>query len=584
MATGTATAAAPAGASAVGTSGEGHPAGAAAGVVEPGSASTTAAAAPAKRSAAGTAVTPLAGFGNELSSEALPGALPRGQFTPRRAPYGLYAEQLSGTAFTVPRAGNARTWLYRVLPSAAAVGRFTRAPAARAPLLCGVPRHATPERYRWRPLPLPPRPPATAPAAPAAGTDGDGGGGDSGGGGGGVDFLGGLVAVAGAGSPDERSGLTIYVYACGTDMVDCAATFADGELLLLPQAGALRLVTEAGVLAVPPGHLAVVPRGMRFAVQLEAGGVDGGGARGYAVEVFNGPFALPELGVIGTSGLAARRHFRYPAAAYTPPLSAGGSPPPPPFTLYQKYGGALWQAPYRPGHTPFDVVAWHGNHLPYAYDLADYCPVNAVRYDHLDPSIFTVLTVPSGTAPGVAVLDVVVFPPRWSVAEHTLRAPYLHRNGMSEFMGLLRGVYDAKAGRAPATAAGADADGRDDADDDDDDAAGGFVPGAASLHPHHAPHGPDAVSYAASEAAPDTPVRMGRPPAAAPTSAAVAAGAAAAGADGEVADADGGGLAFMFESSLMLRLTDWAATGPCVDPNYLDCWAGLASRFDASRP
>ncbi|GAB0490686.1 hypothetical protein MMPV_001923 [Pyropia vietnamensis] len=521
--------------------------------------------------AAGMAVAPLSGFGNELSSEALPGALPRGQFTPRRVPYGLYAEQLSGTAFTVPRASNARTWLYRILPSAAGVGRFGLAPPERAPLACGVPRHVSPERYRWRPLSLPPPAPASS-RATVASSDGDDGGGRGGGGGGGgngrvqggVDFLCGLVAVAGAGSPDVRSGLTIYMYACSADMVDCAASFADGELLLLPQAGTLRLVTEAGVLVVPPGTLAVVPRGMRFAVELGAGA--GGGARGYAVEVFNGPFALPELGVIGTSGLAARRHFRYPTAAYTPPRPAG-APSPPPFTLYQKYGGTLWQAPYRAGHTPFDVVAWHGNHLPYTFDLADYCPVNAVLYDHLDPSIFTVLTVPSGTAPGVAVLDVVVFPPRWSVAEHTLRAPYLHRNGMSEFMGLLRGVYDAKAGRTDAT----------DAEDDDDDASG-FVPGAASLHPHHAPHGPDAVSYAASEAAPETPVRMGRAPAR------VAPAAVTAGADGEVHDKDGGGLAFMFESSMMLRLTDWAATGPCVDANYLDCWAGLVSRFDPSRP
>lgn len=301
-------------------------------------------------------------------------------------------------------------------------------------------------------------------------------------------------------------------------------------------------------------------------VDVLGGGGGGGGARGYAVEVFNGPFALPELGVIGTSGLAARRHFRYPAAAFTSPRDAG-APPPPPFTLYQKYGGVLWQAPYRAGHTPFDVVAWHGNHLPYTFDLADYCPVNAVRYEHLDPSIFTVLTVPSGTAPGVAVLDVVVFPPRWSVAEHTLRAPYLHRNGMSEFMGLLRGVYDAKAG---GSAGGATAGNGGDADDES-----GFVPGSASLHPPHSPHGPDAVSYSASEAAPDAPVRMGRAPAPA---------AATAGADGEVHDADGGGLAFMFESSMMLRLTDWAASGPCVDANYLDCWAGLVSRFDATRP
>lgn len=280
------------------------------------------------------------------------------------------------------------------------------------------------------------------------------------------------------------------------------------------QAGALRLTTEFGRLLVSPGEIAVVPRGIRFSVGLELEPGGAAGARGYVLEVFGAHFALPELGPLGSNGLAAARDFLAPAAAFADAAEA--------HTAVSKLGGALFASPQ--AHSPFDVVAWHGNYYPYKYDLAKFCAAGSVSFDHPDPSIFTVLSAATDT-PGVALADFVIFPPRWMVAERTFRPPWFHRNVMTEFMGMVWGKYDAKVG---------------------------FVPGGASLHAACTPHGPDAPTFARASAAPLAP------------------------------DFFGAGLAFMFETCRILRVAPAALAAPSRDAGYADCWAALPRAFDPS--
>ncbi len=371
------------------------------------------------------------GFGNEFASEALPGALPQGQNSPQQVPYGLYAEQFSGTAFTAPRHLNRRTWLYRIRP-AAMHAPFALLPEARfhnrfdeAP--------ATPNQLRWEPRPLPVTP---------------------------TDFIEGLFTVAGNGGSEAQSGVGIHLYACNRSMQGRYVYDADAELLIVPQQGRLRIATELGVLEVAPLEIALIPRGLRFRVELLHGE-----ARGYVAENFGAPMRLPELGPIGANALANARDFLAPVAAYE---DIEGD-----FALIAKFQGRLWQAAI--DHSPLDVVAWHGNDVPCKYDLARFNAIGSISYDHPDPSIFTVLTAPSDT-PGTANMDFAIFPPRWLVAEHTFRPPWFHRNVASEFMGLITGEYDAKtAGK---------------------NGKGGFAPGGASLHNCMSGHGPDAVSHA----------------------------------------------------------------------------------------
>ena len=346
------------------------------------------------------------GFGSELATEALPGALPEGQNSPQKPPYGLYAEQLSGTAFTAPRHANRRSWLYRLRP-AASHGAFQPLDAR---LLKSAPFDEVappPTQMRWDPLPQPSAP---------------------------TDFVEGLVTMAGNGDARLQTGIGIHLYACNRSMGERYFYDADGELLLVPQEGTLSLATELGVVEVGPGEIALLPRGMRFQVRLA-----GATARGYVCENYGAHLRLPELGPIGANGLANARDFLAPVAAFE---DREGS-----FELVAKFGGGLWSAPI--DHSPLDVVAWHGNLAPYKYDLSRFNTMNTVSFDHADPSIFTVLTSPSDTA-GTANVDFVIFPPRWMVAEHTFRPPWFHRNVMSEFMGLVHGAYDAKAeGFAP---------------------------------------------------------------------------------------------------------------------------------------
>jgi homogentisate 1,2-dioxygenase len=375
------------------------------------------------------------GFGNEFATEALPGALPVGQNSPQRCPYGLYAEQLSGTAFTAPRGANRRSWLYRIRP--AAMHRpFERIPSERITSDFG--QVATPpNQLRWNPLPLPDAP---------------------------TDFLDGLIAMAGNGDPHAQLGCGIYLYAANRSMEDRFFYSGDGELLIVPQQGRLRLATELGVLEIEPLEIAVIPRGVRMRVEL----IDAA-AKGYVCENFGVPLRLPDRGPIGANGLANPRDFLTPVAHYE---DREGD-----FELVAKFMGNLWSA--RIDHSPLDVVAWHGNYAPYKYDLRRFNTIGSISFDHPDPSIFLVLQSPSDT-PGVDAIDFVIFPPRILAMEHTFRPPWFHRNVASEFMGLVVGAYDAKAE--------------------------GFLPGGASLHNSMSGHGPDAESFARASSADTTQV------------------------------------------------------------------------------
>ena len=386
----------------------------------------------------------LPGFGNEHASEALPGALPVGQFSPQHVPYGLFAEKFSATAFTAPRAANRRTWFYRIRPSVVQ-GEFE--PMPRGGVRAGPldARVAPPNQLRWDPFEVPETP---------------------------QDFLSGLVTLAANGDVRNQFGLAVHLYLANQSMTERYFYDADGELLIVPQTGRLALHTECGVLGVGPGEIALIPRGMKFRVAL-----GDGVARGYVCENYGAPFTLPERGPVGSDGFANGRDFLAPCAAFEDREGA--------FELVTKFDGHLFRAELN--SSPLDVVAWIGTSVPYKYDLARFNTMNMVSYDHPDPSIFTVLTSPSDT-PGVANCDFVIFPPRWMVAENTFRPPWYHRNVMSEFMGLVTGAYDAKP--LPA-----------------DGETGGFRPGGASLHNCMSAHGPDAAAYEAAIAGPLAPTR-----------------------------------------------------------------------------
>jgi homogentisate 1,2-dioxygenase len=371
------------------------------------------------------------GFGGHFETEAVPGALPKGRNSPQRPPFGLYAEQLSGTAFTAPRDHNRRSWLYRLRPSAEHPpyrpyqgARLFAPGTSDAPL--------PPNRLRWHPIDLPAEP---------------------------TDFVDGLVTMMANRSPQDLEGVAVHIYRANQSMDRRAFFNADGELLIIPEQGRLELLTELGRIDLAPGEVALVPRGVRFRVMLPDGK-----ARGYVAENHGALFRLPDLGPIGSNGLANARDFLTPRASFEDRDE--------PFELIQKSLGSLWVTEL--DHSPLDVVAWHGNLAPWKYDLSRFNTIGSISYDHPDPSIFTVLTSPSDV-PGRANADFVIFPPRWMVAEDTFRPPWFHRNVMSECMGLIHGAYDAKAE--------------------------GFAPGGLSLHNLMAGHGPDVASWqAASEA------------------------------------------------------------------------------------
>ncbi|MGD9545552.1 MAG: homogentisate 1,2-dioxygenase [Methylocystis sp.] len=427
----------------------------------------------------------LHGFGNEFESEALPNALPIGQNSPQRCPYGLYAEQLSGSAFTAPNHLNRRSWLYRIRPSVLHVrdpkdvgqSRWKTAPCRDVDAPLG--------QLRWS-------------ASEVAGEAGS--------------FVDGMRTIATAGDCGLRVGMAAHLYLAAQSMRDDYFYNADGELLIVPQLGDLRILTEFGLIECAPGEICVIPRGVKFRVELPEGR-----ARGYVCENYGAPFTLPSRGVIGANGLANPRDFHTPTAAFEDTAQ--------PCRLTVKWGGRFYRCEI--GHSPLDVVAWHGDYAPYKYDLRKFCPVGALLFDHPDPSIFTVLTSPSDES-GVGNVDFAIFPPRWQVAEHTFRPPWFHLNVMSEFMGLIYGRYDAKPS--------------------------GFEPGGMSLHNAMLPHGPDAEAFQQAFRAELSPDKID------------------------------GALAFMFESRLPLYPTSFALSLETLQKDYADCWSGLRRYFTGDAP
>ena len=422
----------------------------------------------------------LSGFGNHFSSEARPNTLPLEQNSPQKAPQGLYPEQLSGSAFTMPRAHNLYTWLYRIRPSVMHKHFEPLKEVSEKTFM--KPQYTNPNQMRWNPL-----------QQPSPGTD----------------FVKGIRTVCGNGHSHEQRGIHVHLYSFNESMKNQYFMNADGDFLFVPQSGAVQIKTELGILEVEPAEIAVVPRGMKFQVNP----LKGGTCSGYVGENFGAPFRLPDLGPIGANGLAHSRHFMAPVAAFE---DIDGD-----FKLIGKFSGELWIADM--GHSPLDVVAWHGNYVPYKYDLRKFNTINTVSFDHPDPSIFTVLTSPSDT-PGTANVDFVIFPPRWMVAENTFRPPYFHRNIMSEYMGLIYGVYDAKT-------------------------SGGFVPGGGSLHNFYSAHGPDADTFEKASNADLKPHKIDQT------------------------------MAFMFESRIPYMLTDFALKKDFLQSDYQDCWQGFRKYF-----
>lgn len=420
----------------------------------------------------------MTGFGNEFATEAIPGALPVGRNSPQKPPMGLYAEQFSGTSFTTPRANNKRSWFYRIRPSVLHMpfeqiengnwlSRFDEIPT-------------TPNQLRWGPMPFPEKD---------------------------TDFIDGINTIAGCGDPFSQTGIAIHIYACNKHMEGRFFYNADAEMMIVPEEGRLGILTEMGALQIGPGSIAVIPRGLKFYVAL-----GDPKARGYICENYGALFRLPELGPIGSNGLANARDFETPEAYYE---DREGD-----FELIAKFGGNFWRAEI--GHSPLDVVGWHGNYAPYRYDLRTFNTIGSISFDHPDPSIFTVMTSPSAEA-GVANCDFVIFPERWLVMEDTFRPPWYHRNYMSEYMGLIYGVYDAKEE--------------------------GFVKGGGSLHNQMSAHGPDAEGFEKATNLEMKPQKL--------------------------ADT----LAFMFESRYIIRPTKYAMESPALQKNYYECWQGLKKNF-----
>lgn len=410
----------------------------------------------------------LTGFGNIHQSEAVKGILPETQNSPQNLPYDLYAEQISGSAFTRERKDTLYTWVYRRLPSVIRPD-FEHRPFIGQPELC---LQYKPCPMRWSPITY---------------HDDDS-----------LDFIDGLRAISG------NEHCHIYLYQCNRSMTNTYFANLDGEMMFIPFEGSVLLKTELGELAVEPGQIAVIPQGMYCQIVLQTNRTSG-----YLCENKGLPFQLPELGVIGVNGLAHPNHFVYPQASYEPEPSTL-------ITLVNKYQNQLWEGQHQ--HTPLNVVAWRGNYAPYRYDLKLFNTINTVSYDHIDPSIFTVLTSPSQT-PGIAAIDFVIFPYRWMVADHTFRPPYFHRNIMSEFMGLINGQYDAKQT--------------------------GFVSGGFSIHNVMIPHGPDKESTAIAQTESMEPKYFDK------------------------------GLAFMLESNQPWAPSEWAMSHPQFQNEYIKCWQGM---------
>ena len=426
----------------------------------------------------------MPGFGNDFETEALPGALPQGMNSPQKCNYGLYGEQLSGTAFTAPAHQNERSWCYRIRPSVKHTHRFKK---TNVPYWKSAP-HIDPDvislgQYRWDPVPY-----ADSP----------------------LNWLTGMRTVTTAGDVNTQLGMASHVYIVTESMVDQYFYSADSELLIVPQEGRLRFCTELGVIDIEPQEIVIIPRGLVYRVEMLAGP-----CRGFVCENYGQKFDLPGRGPIGANCLANRRDFKTPVACYEDRETAS--------SVTVKWAGQFHQTDIH--HSPLDVVAWHGNYAPCKYDLKTYCPVGAILFDHPDPSIFTVLTAPSGVE-GTANIDFVLFRERWLVAENTFRPPWYHKNVMSELMGNIYGIYDAKPK--------------------------GFVPGGISLHNMMLPHGPDKPAFEGASSADLQPEKLENT------------------------------MSFMFETRFPQHLTEFAAKEAPLQNDYIDCWSDLEKKFDGA--
>ncbi|TLP48270.1 homogentisate 1,2-dioxygenase [Cohaesibacter sp. CAU 1516] len=433
----------------------------------------------------------MPGFGNDFETEALPGALPQGQNSPQKCNYGLYAEQLSGTAFTAPRGQNERTWCYRIRPSVKHAGRFARVDV---PYWKSAP-HVTTDKdnggndivslgqYRWDPVPHSDEP---------------------------LTWITGMRTMTTAGDVNTQVGMASHIYLVNRSMVDEYFYSADSELLVVPQEGRLRFCTELGIIDLEPKEIAILPRGLVYRVEVLEGP-----CRGFVCENYGQKFDLPDRGPIGANCLANPRDFKCPVAAFEDRDAKS--------RVVIKWCGQFHETFI--DHSPLDVVAWHGNYCAYKYDLRTYSPVGAILFDHPDPSIFTVLTAPSGQ-PGTANIDFVLFRERWLVAENTFRPPWYHKNLMSELMGNIYGIYDAKPE--------------------------GFVPGGMSLHNCMLPHGPDLNAFNHGSNEPMEPAFLDKT------------------------------MSFMFETRFPQHLTAFAASEAPMQDTYIDCWTSLEKKFDGT--
>jgi homogentisate 1,2-dioxygenase len=426
----------------------------------------------------------MPGFGNDFETEALPGALPQGMNSPQRVNYGLYAEQLSGTAFTAPSHQNERTWCYRIRPSVKHSHRYEKIDLSywkTAPHV--VEDVISLGQYRWDPMAHGAKP---------------------------LTWLTGMRTMTTAGDVNTQVGMASHIYLVTDSMVDSYFYSADSELLVVPQEGRLRFCTELGIIDLEPKEIAILPRGLVYRVEVLEGP-----ARGFVCENYGQKFALPGRGPIGANCMANRRDFKTPVAAFEDREV--------PSELTIKWCGQFHRTEI--GQSPLDIVAWHGNYAPVKYDLRAYCPVGAILFDHPDPSIFTVLTAPSGVE-GTANIDFVLFRERWLVAENTFRPPWYHKNVMSELMGNIYGQYDAKPQ--------------------------GFVPGGMSLHNMMLPHGPDREAFEKATTSNLGPDKLDNT------------------------------MSFMFETRFPQHLTRFAANEAPLQDDYIDCWTSLEKKFDGS--